>query len=133
MKSKKVMAVALTATMVVGSSVTAFAADTEATSATGSGTSFEHVDKEITSVTLPTTAEVANVFDYYVDPERLINDAGTLADGTTAVTGNDEGVYFKNSGTSASTPAVNAEVASYLITSSGSQVSTGLTVAVPPT
>lgn len=134
MKSKKIMAVALTAAMVAGNSATVFAEDPAgANSATGTGTSFEHVNKEITSVTLPTTAEVANVFDYYVDPERLINDAGTLADGTTEVEGNAAGVYFKNSGTSEGTPAVDASVASYLITNSGSQVSTGLTVTVPTT
>lgn len=137
MKSRKLMAVALTATMVVGSSVTVFANDPAPTDpsngATGSGTTFEHVDKDVISVTLPTTAEVADVFNYYVDPERLINDAGTLADGSTAVTGNTDGVYFKNSGTSTGTPAVDASVTTYNITNSGSQVSNGLTVSVPAT
>lgn len=136
MKSKKLMAVALTATMVVGSSVTAFASDPAPTDpangATGSGSAFDHVDKDIISVTLPTTADVADVFDYYVDPERLINDAGTLADGS-VVTGNTDGVYFKNSGASTGTPAVDASVAGYNITSGGSQVSTGLTVEIPTT
>lgn len=137
MKSRKLMAVALTATMVVGSSVTVFANDPAPTDpsngATGSGTTFEHVDKDVISVTLPTTAEVADVFNYYVDPERLINDAGTLADGSTAVTGNTDGVYFKNSGTSTGAPAVNASVTAYNITSGGSQVNSGLTVEVPET
>lgn len=136
MKSKKIMAAALTATMVAGSCVTAFASDVsgDANGATGTGTTFEHVDKEITSVTLPTTSSVANVFNYYVDPERLINDAGTLADGSTAVTGNDEGVYFLNSGTSAGTPAVNAAAASYSIKDvAGDATTTGLTVEIPKT
>ena len=79
MKSRKLMAGILTVTMLAGSSMTIFAED--ANSATGSGTSFDHVDKEITKVTLPTQAEVANIFDYYVDPERAINDAKTLTDG----------------------------------------------------
>lgn len=136
MKSKKLMAVALTATMVVGSSVTALAGDpapTDANGATGSGETFEHVNKDVISVTFPTTAEVTDVFDYYVDPERLINDAGTLADGSTEVTGNDKGVYFKNSGTSEGTPAVEASVDSYSITVGGTQVTSGLTVTVPTT
>lgn len=92
MKLRKLMAGTLAMTMLVGSSMAVLAED--ANSATGSGTSFDHVDKEITKVTLPTTAEVADVFNYYVDPERAINDAGTLTDGTTAVTPNDDGVYF---------------------------------------
>lgn len=135
MKLKKIMAVIFAAAMVVGSSSTVLAEDPApagANGATGEGTTFEHVDKEIISVTLPTTAE-ADVFDYYVDPERLINDAGTLADGTTPVTGNDKGVYFLNSGTSAGTSAVNATVKAYSITNGGSQVNTGLTVTVPDT
>lgn len=94
MNLRKLMAGTLVATMVVGS-MTAFAADTDpANNATGTGTSFEHVDKEVTKVTLPTTADVTNVFNYYVDPERAINDAKTLTDGTTNVTPNSDGVYF---------------------------------------
>lgn len=127
MKSKKLMAVALTATMVVGSSVTVLAED--ANGATGTGTSFDHVNKKVTAVTLPTTAEVANVFDYYVDPERIINDAKSLADAT-AVTPNTDGVYFLNSGvTTGATEAVDASVDSYSI----GGVTTGLTITIPNT
>ena len=92
MNLRKLMAGTLAMTMVVGSSITVLAED--ANSATGSGTSFDHVNKEVTSVTLPTTTDVANVFNYYVDPERAINDAQTLPNGTTTVTPNDDGVYF---------------------------------------
>ncbi len=128
MKSKKIMAVALSATMVLGSSMMVFAED--ANSATGTGTTFDHVDKEITSVTLPTASDVQDVFDYYVDPERLINDAGTLEDGTTSVAGNEDGVYFKNAGSGAGgSAAVDASVTAYSIDST----TTGLTITVPTT
>ena len=95
MNLRKVMAGTLAATMVVGSSMTVFSADGDsANSATGTGTSFNHVDKNVIDVTLPTEADVKGVFNYYVDPERVIQDAGSLADGTTTVTANNEGVYF---------------------------------------
>ena len=93
MNLKRMTAVAMVATMVLGSTMTAFAAD----GAEGQGTSFDHVNKEITSVTLPTDDAVATVFNFYVDPEGLIKDAAKLTDGT-AVTGNNDGVYFKNTG-----------------------------------
>ncbi len=95
MNLRKVMAGTLAATMVVGSSMTVFSADGDsANSATGTGTSFNHVDKDVIDVTLPTQADVKDVFNYYVDPERVIQDAGSLADGTTTVTPNNDGVYF---------------------------------------
>lgn len=130
MKSKKMLAMTLAAAMVLGGSMTAFAADTDdANSATGSGTAFEHVDKDIIAVTLPTQGQVANVFNYYVDPERLINDAGTLTDGTTEVTGNTDGVYFKNTTAGTASPAVDASVKSYSI----GGVTSGLAVTIPTT
>lgn len=113
MRMKKFMAVAMAATMVVGNGAVAFAED--ANSATGTGTAFAHVKQDVISITLPTTSDVANVFSYYVDPEGLVKDARTLANGTAAVavTGNDDGVYFLNAGTtvgySASSDAVSFE------------------------
>lgn len=96
MKHKKIMAFILTMAMVSGSSMAVFAADPEpANGAEGQGTLLPHVNREITAVTLPTTADVANVFDFTLDPEGLIKDSESLADGT-AVTGNNDGVYFKN-------------------------------------
>lgn len=94
MKLRKVMAGALAATMIMGSSMMAFAADDQTGSATGTGTSVGHVDKEVLTVTLPTNTD--SVFNYHVDPERVIDLAGSLADGTT-ITKNDDGVYFKQS------------------------------------
>lgn len=77
--------------------MTVLAAD--ANGATGTGESIGHVDKEVTTVTLPTDTGVANVFNYYVDPERVIDLAGSLKDGT-SVTKNADGVYFVNKGDS---------------------------------
>lgn len=91
MNLRKLMAGTLAVTMVIGSSMTAFAAD-QTGSATGTGDSVGHVDKEVLTVTLPTNTD--NVFDYHVDPERVIDLAGSLKDGT-AVTKNNDGVYFK--------------------------------------
>lgn len=93
MKLRKLMAGTLAATMVLGSSMTVFAEDQTGT-ATGTGTSVGHVDKEVLTVTLPT--DTANVFNYWIDPERVIDLAGSLADGT-SVTANADGVYFKQS------------------------------------
>lgn len=98
MKNRRFLALALSAVLVIGSGVTVFADD--ASQIVGEGTSFDHVNKEITDVTLPTSAAVEKVFNYYVDPERLINQAGELADTSETVSGNDDGVYFKNTSTS---------------------------------
>jgi len=109
MKNKKVMALILAAAMAAGSSATVFAADA-ANSAESEGTSFEHVNKDVIDVTLPTDTAVATVFDYYVDPEGAIKSAGTLLDGT-AVTGNDDGVYFVNAGAAATAGTVSSSIA----------------------
>lgn len=92
MRLRKLVAGTLAVTMVVGSGFTALAADQQTGTATGTGDSVGHVDKEVLTVTLPTATD--NVFDYHVDPERVIDLAGSLKDGTT-VTKNAEGVYFK--------------------------------------
>lgn len=94
MKLRSFMAGALAATLVAGSSVVAFAADDNTGTATGTGTSVGHVDKEVLTVTLPTNTD--SVFNYWVDPERVIDLAGSLSDGT-AVVKNEDGVYFKKS------------------------------------
>lgn len=124
MRFKKIMAMTLSAAMVVGNSALVFADGVS--SATGSGTTFEHVNKEILNVTLPTTDSVSGAFDYIVDPERLINDAGTLVSANEKVSGNDDGVYFANS-IGSSTPERDATAGTYSI----SGASTGYTVVVP--
>lgn len=108
MKDKKVMALILAAAMTVGCSMTAFAAD--ANGAESEGTSFDHVNKDVIDVTLPTDTQVATVFDYYVDPEGAIKSAGSLLNGTT-VTGNDDGVYFVNAGAAAVPGTVSCTIA----------------------
>lgn len=96
MKLRKLMAGTLAATMVLGSSMMAFA-EAQSGEATGTGSSVGHVDKEVLTVTLPSGTD--NVFDYYVDPERVIDLAGSLSSGT-KVDHNADGVYFKNGGAS---------------------------------
>lgn len=109
MKLRRIMAGTLAATMIVGSSITVFADDAQTGTATGSGTSVGHIDKEVTTVTLPTDSSVANIFNYHVDPERVIDLAGKLKDDT-SVTKNEDGVYFKNTdGYSSSSDAVEFE------------------------
>lgn len=108
MKLRKFMAGTLAVTMVAGSSVVAFADDANTGSATGSGTSVGHVDKEVLTVTLPTDSSVTNVFDYRVDPERVIDLAGKFTDDTT-VTKNADGVYFKNKDNSYSSSSDEVE------------------------
>ncbi len=92
---KKVLAVVLSTTMVIGGSITAFAEDAPTSgSADGAGASEGHVDKEIVDVVLPTTT--TTTFAYTMDPERLITatDAAKYAEGTVFPTTGDTGVYF---------------------------------------
>ncbi len=103
MKLKKMTAVAMAATMVLGNSMIVLA-DEAVNGATGTGTAFEHLNKEIITVTLPLDSQVENVFNYYVDPERLVNEAEKLANGTDA-TANADGVYFSVDSDFASTSA----------------------------
>lgn len=106
MLNKKIVATVLTAAMVFGSCFTVMA--DEASSATGTGSSYDHVDTDIITVTYPTTAEVATAFNFVVDPERLVNQAGGKLGDNTSVTANDDGVYFAGSNT-ASSNAINIE------------------------
>lgn len=92
---KKVVALMLATTMVMGSSLVAFAG--EDNTAGGSGTSSGHLPLDVFSVTVPAETTTAGFFNYTVDPERIINkmgDAAKLKDGTD-VTANEDGVYFK--------------------------------------
>lgn len=70
MKLRKLAALGLAATMVMGSSVVTFAADTSNGSQTGAGKLEGTVDTEVFSVVLPTTDE--NTFKFTLDPEGLI-------------------------------------------------------------
>lgn len=100
---KKFLACALVATMVFGSSITAFADDpdpnTGTATVTGSGTSEGHVDKEKMNFVLPTTD--ATTFAYTMDPERLIQATNAAAHSgmTFPAAASDTGVYFQTSTT----------------------------------
>lgn len=95
-KMKKGVALALTATMVLGSTVTAFAADTNSGSTTGEGTSEGHVDKHVINVELPTVAEGSTPFAYTMDAERLVQetDGAKYENAVFPAKDGDTGVYF---------------------------------------
>lgn len=93
MKLKKLMAVGLAATMVMGSSVVAFAADTSTVTENGSGTLEGIVNTDVYSVVLPTTG--ANTLDYIADPQGLI--AKTDSAHYTDKTFGEGTIFFSNS------------------------------------
>ncbi len=101
MKLKRILAVAMATTMVLGMSMTALAEETSGSS-TGAGASEGHVEKKATRVILPTVAtdgeETVSPYRYTMDPERLI--AVTAAEKYTNVkypqASDDKGVYFNN-------------------------------------
>lgn len=68
---KKLLAVVLAATMVLGSSAMVFAADKKAET-TGSGSTEYVAVGDVFDVVFPTVAEGDTTFDYIVDPESLI-------------------------------------------------------------
>ena len=116
---KRVLAMGLAATLVFGSSLTAFAED-DPYSSTGTGSNEGHVDKHVISVTLPTVATGTTPFNYTVDPERLVATTNGSRYGSTTFTNDAKtnGVYFLTgtAGTSDSydevdTEAVDAPVA----------------------
>lgn len=104
---RKGMAVALAATMILGSTLTVSATGGTGTtpndvatssnsgSATGAGTAVGHLEKKVTNVILPTDGDTTT-FKYTIDPERLIQD--TDGAGVSGVTlpakDTDTGVYF---------------------------------------
>jgi len=98
MQNKRILAAFLVATMVIGSSLTAFAEGPVTSGGTeGEGTSEGHVNKHIISVTLPTIDEGATPFAYTMDPERLVNEtsAAKYAEGSTFTDdAKANGVYF---------------------------------------
>ncbi len=99
---KKIVAVAMAATMVLGSSVVAFADGNPASgsgTADGTGSSNGHLEQKVVSVTLPTS--VGTTFDYIADPEDLVgktkdtNNKGKTKTGT-EVLANSDYIYFHN-------------------------------------
>lgn len=96
-KLKKAIAITLAATMVLGGSLTTFAAGETSGESVGTGTSEGHVDKKKTNVELPTIAEGASPFAYTMDPEGLVSgtDHAKYENAEFPTTG-DTGVYFNN-------------------------------------
>lgn len=92
-KTRKMMALTLAVSMVMGSSITAFAVD-EGT--TGTGKVEGHVEKEVVNMVLPTIASGTTPFAYTMDPERLIQDTegAKYEDFTFPESTADTGVYF---------------------------------------
>lgn len=106
---KKIAALGLAFTMVIGSTVTAFATDSDgdvnasqdsATEITGTG-SEDYVNKNVMKVTLPTEDRMNAIFDYRLDPQGLIAKSKSYAG--TAVTGTATGVVFLNTASGKST------------------------------
>lgn len=99
LNTKKILAAALAATMVFGSSLTAFAEDPVTSGGSdGAGASEGHVEKEVLNVVLPVIPTGSTPFAYTMDPERLIREtAGArYAEGTTFPEAEgDTGVYFQ--------------------------------------
>ncbi|WP_026517472.1 hypothetical protein [Butyrivibrio sp. MC2021] len=100
MRTNRFLAVLLAATMVFGSTVTAFAADaTEAD--TGAGTAVEgqgaaegYVNTSVTKVVLPTTT--ATTFAFIMDPQEMLKTTNGARLGTAwTQPKNDTYVYFK--------------------------------------
>jgi hypothetical protein len=97
MNIKRFFAVIMATTMVFGSTVTVFA-EGEANGATGTGTSTGHLNTDIFTAVLPTSASIADFFNFTVDPENILATADKYTDGTTAAGAdfvNDDLVYFK--------------------------------------
>ncbi|WP_044936442.1 hypothetical protein [Pseudobutyrivibrio sp. LB2011] len=98
MKVKKLFAVAMATMMVMSMSITALADDNNG-STEGTGTSEGHVERKCTNVKLPTVDESTNIFNYTMDPERLIAETSNAKYGDDVLfpTGDDDkGVYFIN-------------------------------------
>lgn len=122
MKSKKLLALALSASMVMGSGVVAFAADEEG-AATGNGTVEYVAQSDVFSVVLPTSA--GTTFDYILDPDGLITQtSGSKYTGKTFA--KDDTVYFlhaeKVSGTAIGETSPGTDNLDYTATSDAIKV-----------
>ena len=98
-KSKKFMAIALVATMVFGSCITAYADPVTSETQNGTGSSEGHLNKEVLNFVLPVVPAQSTPFNYKMDPERLIRETeGAKYAGVTFLpeAADDTGVYFLN-------------------------------------
>lgn len=97
-KMKKVIAIALAATMAMGSTLMVSATELGSGGTTGKGENEGHVDKELINVVLPTVPTGdGSPFEYITDPERLIQETNgaRYEDYTFPDPTSDTGVYFR--------------------------------------
>lgn len=112
MNTKRFLAVTMAVTMVAGSSLTAFAANAEG--ATGTGTNTGHLDTDIFTIVYPTDTEIEGFFDFTIDPENILASADKFTDGTTAAGedfANEDLVYFKQAADAEKTYASSSQAA----------------------
>lgn len=104
MCKKKLMTAILVTTMVMGSTLTAFAADaggdttSKSGGTSGSGTSEGHLEKVVESMILPVVPADSSPFAYTMDPERLIQETSgkKYPEGSVfPAADSDTGVYFQ--------------------------------------
>lgn len=129
MNFKKILAFTMAATMVLGSTVTAFASEptpatadvTTAVELTGAGSS-AYVDKNVMSVVVPT----AN-FKYKIDPEGVMSEVKSY-DGTAVESVTDEtGLIFLNTGSDGKKTVSNYSDAFTITNKSAIPVNIGVT------
>lgn len=96
---KRLVALGLVGTMVMGGTITAFAADGDnKAEVTGTGTAGDLVvDNVIYSLTIPTAASVTQTLSYKVDPQGLAAKKGDVAAGSTVLFKNGTGAEAKYS------------------------------------
>lgn len=138
---KKIVALGVVATMVFGSSLTAFAADpttrdittTDGTVAaaeqtvTGEATE-NYINKKVFKIVAPTTTWEAEVFDYITDPQGLIAETEAAAIGEVEIA-DDTGVFFKKKDEEGNLVAISSESDPLILTNkSTSGVKMAITV-----
>lgn len=130
-KFKKLAAIGLAMTLVIGSSLAAFADDPNSGASSGSGTSEGHVEEKATNVVLPTIAEGTTPFAYTMDPEGLIQETegGKYTNAVFPDPNSDTHVYFNN-GTNDAQKIVYANSSAKLKVENKSSHDIDLTVSV---
>ena len=106
---KKLITLGLVGTMVIGTSLTAFAADGDSgTEVTGTGTAANlEVDQVVYTITVPTSDAITQGLSYKVDPQLLAYQKGDATDQAGVLFKNGSGTDAKYSGTSDAFSIVN--------------------------
>ncbi len=100
--TKKLLALGLVGTMILGGSLSAYAADGDSgTEVTGTGTADDlYVSDVVYELTIPTAAAVTQTLSYKVDPQGLAAQKGDAEAGSTLLFKNGDGDSAKYSGKS---------------------------------